>query len=165
MKLVLGIDTGGTYTDAVLLDAETGAVIASGKARTTRDDLSRGISDVMDSLPAGLLPQVGSLALSTTLATNACVEDKGGRAKLILIGAEQDAVAESGPKYGLPPADEIFFVDAAISFDGTRGNPAFLRGSGLPRRRLLPGNPQSDPRAEGEIPADGEVRPLHRLRP
>ena len=119
MKLVLGIDTGGTYTDAVLLDAETGAVIASGKARTTRDDLSRGISDVMDSLPAGLLPQVGSLALSTTLATNACVEDKGGRAKLILIGAEQDAVAESGPKYGLPPADEIFFVDAAISFDGT----------------------------------------------
>ena len=82
MKLVLGIDTGGTYTDAVLLDAGTGAVVASGKARTTRDDLSRGISDVMDSLPAGLLPQVGSLALSTTLATNACVEDKGGRAKL-----------------------------------------------------------------------------------
>ena len=52
MKLVLGIDTGGTYTDAVLLDAGTGAVVASGKARTTRDDLSRGISDVMDSLPA-----------------------------------------------------------------------------------------------------------------
>ena len=57
MKLVLGIDTGGTYTDAVLLDAGTGAVVASGKARTTRDDLSRGISDVMDSLPA---PSPGS---------------------------------------------------------------------------------------------------------
>ncbi|MGI5894112.1 MAG: hydantoinase/oxoprolinase family protein [Candidatus Merdivicinus sp.] len=119
MKLVLGIDTGGTYTDAVLLDTESGQILASGKAQTTKEDLSLGISAVMDCLPQELLPQVESLALSTTLATNACVEDKGGRAKLILIGAEKPVVEETGARYGLPPAKEIFFVDAAIQFDGT----------------------------------------------
>ena len=87
MHLVLGIDTGGTYTDAVLYDTETGRVMASGKAQTTRDDLSVGISAVMDTLPPDLLKQIESLSLSTTLATNACVEDKRGRAKLIFIGA------------------------------------------------------------------------------
>lgn len=119
MKLVLGIDTGGTYTDAVLLDTETGKIVASGKSQTTKDDLARGISAVMDRLPQELLPQVESLALSTTLATNACVEDKGGRAKLIFIGAEKDVVEETGARYGLPSASEIFFVDADIQFDGT----------------------------------------------
>lgn len=140
MHLVLGIDTGGTYTDAVLYDTETRRVVASGKAQTTRDDLSRGIGAVMDTLPGELLRQVESLSLSTTLATNACVEDKGGRAKLIFIGAEEQAVAETGAKYGLPSANEIFFVDAEIQFDGSvsrepdwdaflRDIPPFLEGA------------------------------------
>ena len=34
-----GIDTGGTWTDAVICDLETNAVLASGKAQTTHDDL------------------------------------------------------------------------------------------------------------------------------
>ena len=140
MHLVLGIDTGGTYTDAVLYDTETGRVAASGKAQTTRDDLSIGISAVMDTLPPDLLKQIESLSLSTTLATNACVEDKGGRAKLIFIGAERPVVEETGAKYGLPPASEIFFLDAEIQFDGTvarepdwdaflRDIPPFLEGA------------------------------------
>ena len=40
------IDTGGTFTDAVLLD-EAGAVVASAKALTTKDDLSVGIGQAM----------------------------------------------------------------------------------------------------------------------
>ena len=119
MKLVLGIDTGGTYTDAVLLDTDSGRVVASGKSQTTKEALSIGIGAVLGHLPAELLPQVESRAHYTTHATKACVEDKGGRAKLIFIGAERDVVAETGAKYGLPSADEIFFVDAQIQFDGT----------------------------------------------
>ena len=42
MSLVIGLDTGGTYTDAALLDADHGVVLATGKALTTRDDLSVG---------------------------------------------------------------------------------------------------------------------------
>lgn len=102
MHLVLGIDTGGTYTDAVLYDTEAGTVVASGKAQTTRYDLSVGINAVMDTLPPDLLKQIESLSLSTTLATNACVEDKGGRAKLIFIGAERPVVEETGENTAFP---------------------------------------------------------------
>ena len=42
MTLVLGIDTGGTYTDAVILRDET-ELIASAKSLTTRQDLALGI--------------------------------------------------------------------------------------------------------------------------
>ena len=39
MSLVIGLDTGGTYTDAALLDVDRGVVLATGKTLTTRDDL------------------------------------------------------------------------------------------------------------------------------
>ena len=47
MELGLGIDTGGTYTDAVLIDLESNSIISKAKALTTRDDLSVGIRNSM----------------------------------------------------------------------------------------------------------------------
>jgi len=47
MTLVIGLDTGGTYTDAALLDATGGHVLATGKALTTRDDLSIGLGEAI----------------------------------------------------------------------------------------------------------------------
>ena len=79
MKLGLGIDTGGTYTDAVIYDFDGGSALAWGKAPTTRENLADGIAAAMDTLPGDLIRQVGRVALSTTLATNACVEGRGGR--------------------------------------------------------------------------------------
>ena len=43
MTRVIGLDTGGTYTDAALVDTDGGRVVATGKALTTRDDLSIGV--------------------------------------------------------------------------------------------------------------------------
>ncbi len=74
MAIGFGIDTGGTCTDAVLFDFDTRAVLAKGKALTTREDLSLGILAAIAALPASLLAQAKIVALSTTLATNACVE-------------------------------------------------------------------------------------------
>lgn len=119
MKLGLGIDTGGTYTDAVIYDFEEGRVAASGKSPTTKEDLAIGIGRVLERLPERLLAEVEFLSLSTTLATNACVEDKGGRAKLIFIGADRKVVEDTGMEYGLPPAEELYFLDADIRMDGT----------------------------------------------
>jgi|GEM_PF-4736254 len=53
MGLTLGIDTGGTYTDAVLVD-KTGHVHSSAKALTSHDDLSRGIGEAFDGARFGL---------------------------------------------------------------------------------------------------------------
>lgn len=84
----IGIDTGGTYTDAVLLDIHSGAVVATHKERTTHHDLSLGVGKAL----AGLLrhsvqpQQVVRMSVSTTLATNAVIEGRGARVGLFVLG-------------------------------------------------------------------------------
>lgn len=111
----IGIDTGGTYTDAVVYDLETGEIRASAKSLTTRDDLKQGIKRVLCMLPEEELKQAESLALSTTLATNACVENKGGRAKLIFIGVSEKTFDEVGKSYGIENREDVYFLDCEIS--------------------------------------------------
>jgi len=88
MALLLGVDTGGTYTDAVLMRDEE-AVVASAKSLTTKQDLSIGIGASVRAVLAesgAAAGDVGMVSLSTTLATNALVEGQGGRVALIMIG-------------------------------------------------------------------------------
>jgi len=89
----LGIDAGGTYTDTVLYDFSENRVVAWAKAVTTHDDYSRGIEASLDRLasriPKELFSKVGLVSISTTLATNAIVEGKGGRAGIILVGYDR----------------------------------------------------------------------------
>ncbi|MCV0395806.1 MAG: hydantoinase/oxoprolinase family protein [Rhizobiaceae bacterium] len=95
--LHLGIDTGGTYTDAVLW-SESAGVVAKAKALTTRHDLAIGIENAVEAVMAGSRSAPGDIALvsmSTTLATNALVEGQGGRAALVMIGfSEGDLVRD-----------------------------------------------------------------------
>ncbi|WEX09249.1 hydantoinase/oxoprolinase family protein [Chelativorans sp. AA-79] len=89
--VLLGIDTGGTYTDAVLYSERAG-LVAKAKALTTRHDLAEGIAAAADAVLARTQPaRVGLVSMSTTLATNAVVEGQGGRVGLVMIGfAEAD---------------------------------------------------------------------------
>ncbi|MFA6472127.1 MAG: DUF1638 domain-containing protein [Candidatus Latescibacterota bacterium] len=91
--LVIGIDAGGTFTDAVAVSLKKHRVLASGKSPTTHHDLSIGVRNALLTLPETLRKTAGRLAISTTLATNAIVEEKGSRTGLILIGYDND-VAE-----------------------------------------------------------------------
>src|ERR1700730_7589969 len=98
--LWLGLDTGGTFTDAVLL-ADGRRVIASAKALTTPWNLAIGISKairaVLDLLPAGASrEQVGLVSVSTTLATNAVVENRFSPVCTLLIGFDDAMVERSG---------------------------------------------------------------------
>jgi N-methylhydantoinase A/oxoprolinase/acetone carboxylase beta subunit len=90
VDLGLGFDTGGTYTDAVLMDILNGKVIAKAKALTTRDDLSVGIKNSVKSFDKKLFRDVVMVSMSSTLATNSIVEGKGCRVGLISIGTEFD---------------------------------------------------------------------------
>ncbi|MFG6559261.1 hydantoinase/oxoprolinase N-terminal domain-containing protein [Sulfitobacter sp. 1A15299] len=88
MAVLLGVDTGGTYTDAVLIRDET-EVIATAKALTTRADLAVGVGKAVSAVLAqsGVAAEkIAMASLSTTLATNALVEGQGGRAALIYVG-------------------------------------------------------------------------------
>jgi N-methylhydantoinase A/oxoprolinase/acetone carboxylase beta subunit len=94
----LGIDTGGTYTDAVLLRGSDGMIVDSKKAFTTYPDLQIGISAVLDALDQELLSQVSLVSVSTTLSTNSLLEGRGTPVGLVLI-AYRTASCRTGIPY------------------------------------------------------------------
>lgn len=107
MTIALGIDTGGTYTDAALVDYESGQVRAGAKALTTHHNLATGIGNAiaavleMQAVDPG---EVGLVALSTTLATNALVEGKGSPVCLLLLGYDPALIEQFGfaPEFVTP---------------------------------------------------------------
>ena len=119
MRIGIGIDTGGTYTDIVAYDYDDEKVLFKSKTLTTKEDLTVCISHSLDALPDGLLDKVISISLSTTLATNACVEGKGGKARLVLLGLPEYTVDGLGidEKYGIAREDAMC-VNTGGSFDG-----------------------------------------------
>lgn len=84
MVLGLGIDTGGTYTDSVVIDTDTKEIVCRSKALTTRDDLIKGIVASLKGLSK--TDGISIVSLSSTLATNSIVEGKSCRVGLIVLG-------------------------------------------------------------------------------
>ena len=120
MKIAIGIDTGGTCTDAVAYDYSENRVLAKGKTLTTRENLSVGISKALDTLPQDYIRDAVLISLSTTLATNACVENKGARAKLVIFGLTDELMERLGveKQYGIKPGF-VRCVDTHSSADGS----------------------------------------------
>lgn len=96
--LMLGIDTGGTYTDAVLVtDEAVPQIVDSAKALTTHHDLAAGIGEAMLAVTTSIDPSTITLvSVSTTLATNAIVEGQGGSVCLITMGFSPTDLAQGG---------------------------------------------------------------------
>ncbi|MCZ6470271.1 MAG: hydantoinase/oxoprolinase family protein, partial [Gammaproteobacteria bacterium] len=109
MTLRLGIDTGGTFTDAVLVD-DNKHIVAAEKSLTTRFDLTIGIGDVIEKLPRAKLEQVKMVSLSTTLTTNSVVEGLGAPVCVLLPGYSQKQVKQSGLLQILP-AQMVVILD------------------------------------------------------
>ena len=121
MTLVIGLDTGGTYTDAALLDTATGTVRATGKSLTTRDDLSIGVGGAIRRVLEdfdGSAADIDLVSLSTTLATNAVVEGVGGRVGLLMIGFDETSLQRADLARALGQ-DPVFFINGGHAADGT----------------------------------------------
>ncbi len=86
MSYSLGIDAGGTYTDAVLLRDEDETIIQSSKALTSYPDPLEGIKRSIDGLDPECLENVKVVSVSTTLSTNSILEGTGSPVALVLIG-------------------------------------------------------------------------------
>jgi N-methylhydantoinase A/oxoprolinase/acetone carboxylase beta subunit len=104
---LLGVDTGGTCTDAAVLDAETRTVICSAKALTTKGDLAIGVIAAMNAalakLPSTMTPSdIALVSVSTTLATNAVVEGHGGHVGVVLVGFDDAMRAKTGIEAAFP---------------------------------------------------------------
>lgn len=109
MSYSLGIDTGGTYTDSVIMDMESCELLSRSKSPTTRDNLEIGISSSIDGLEKDLLSKISYVSLSSTLATNAVVEGKCCRVGLISIGKRAGFTA---------PVSHYAYVDGKFDMMG-----------------------------------------------
>ena len=104
---LIGVDTGGTYTDAAVIEADGHRVIATAKAITTKGDLAVGvvqaITQALAQLPHEIPPQrIAMLSVSTTLATNAVVEGHGSATGVILIGFDARMAERTGIQKAFP---------------------------------------------------------------
>lgn len=116
MALKLGIDTGGTYTDAVLVDKQQ-RVVASAKALTTQQQLSIGIGAAIDAVLKQNQERIELVSLSTTLATNALVEGEGSSVCLLLAGFPSQQ-SENPKLRALMGADPVVTVAGGHGAEG-----------------------------------------------
>ncbi|MCL6442452.1 MAG: hydantoinase/oxoprolinase family protein [Alicyclobacillus sp.] len=120
----IGIDVGGTNTDAVILDADN-QVIAEVKTATTEDvttGIERALGSVLD-LAKIDRSEVKYAMLGTTHCTNAIVERKRlNRVGIIRIGAPATLAVE--PLTGIPEdltasfSHHVLTVEGGHEFDG-----------------------------------------------
>jgi hypothetical protein len=123
---LLGFDTGGTYTDAVLFDPARGAVAAAAKALTTKHNLAIGLRGAMEAVLRQLpVDDIGFVSLSTTLATNAIVEGQGSPICLLLMGYEPSALDRAGLRRALGH-DPVCFIAGGHSATGDEQAPLDL---------------------------------------
>lgn len=126
MPLLLGIDTGGTFTDAALIDAATGGVVAAAKSPTTHHDLVIGVAGAIDAVLAAqpdCAQHIGLVAVSTTLATNALVESTGSPACLITLGFSESELDNAGVVSGLAPGDDLIVLPGGHDAHGAEQLP------------------------------------------
>ena len=125
MAILLGIDTGGTYTDAVLYCEEQG-VLSTAKSLTTKHDLSLGITDaaksVLENMPNIKSKDIRLVSISTTLATNAIVESHGLPVGLIMIGQPETALDRAGLRQALGD-DPVVFIAGGHTSLGEEKDP------------------------------------------
>jgi N-methylhydantoinase A/oxoprolinase/acetone carboxylase beta subunit len=110
IKTGLGIDAGGTYTDAVIYDLKDNKTLCKSKALTTKWDFTRGINKALKKLDQEKLFQIELVSLSTTLATNAIVENEGQKVGMILmppVGFDIDKDISFQPKSAIRGQLEI----------------------------------------------------------
>jgi len=122
-KWYLGIDTGGTYTDGVLLDSASRKVLRTAKVLTTHSDLRQCIAEVLDCLAMDDDPAaIAMVSLSTTLATNAIAEGKRRPVALLLLGYDPELVHKFNfhRQFG---TSHYFFIDGKPGIDGKDSIP------------------------------------------
>lgn len=140
MAYFLGVDTGGTYTDAVILDEGATRVLGKAKSLTTRGDLSLGIGRAVDAALASAAVAARDIALvslSTTLATNALVEGQGGRVALVFIGFDAADLERGGLTEALG-GDPVVQLAGGHEHSGTEAAPLDLAALTAEATRLAP---------------------------
>ncbi len=128
----IGVDVGGTFTDFVLRDEETGSVAVHKVPSTPADPseaVRNGLPALLEKAGAGA-HGVGQLLHATTVATNAIIQRRGAKTALITTRGFRDVLILGRQKRyetydlhmrkpdPLVPRGQIFEVRERVSFEG-----------------------------------------------
>ena len=118
--MLLGLDVGGTFTDAVIIEGHR--VVSSAKRRTTKDNLMQGIGEALDVVLASCdTSNIEQVTLSTTVVTNTIVEEKEQVVDLYVVtgpGRNVDDIFPVSPIYLQGYTDHRGIVVERTSTDG-----------------------------------------------
>lgn len=121
--MLLGLDVGGTFTDAVIIDGHR--VVATAKRRTTKDNLMYGIGEALDAVLEDCdTSNIEQVTLSTTVVTNTIVEAKEQVVDLYVItgpGRNVDDIFPVEPIYLQGYTDHRGIVVERTPADAVRG--------------------------------------------
>ena len=121
--MLLGLDVGGTFTDAVIIDGHR--VVATAKRRTTKDNLMNGIGEALDAVLEDCdTSNIEQVTLSTTVVTNTIVEAKEQVVDLYVItgpGRNVDDIFPVEPIYLQGYTDHRGIVVERTPADAVRG--------------------------------------------
>jgi N-methylhydantoinase A len=130
----LAVDIGGTFTDAVLIDGESGRVVVDKTLSTPSQPLEGVKRGVLGALArAGVTPDEirAPIVHATTLVTNALIEGKIAKAALVTtLGFADTLLIRNEHRYDMYdlqiefppppiPRDRTFEIDERVSSDGT----------------------------------------------
>lgn len=120
--MLLGLDVGGTFTDAVIIDGHR--VVSTAKRRTTKDNLMQGIGEALDAvLDSCDTSNIEQVTLSTTVVTNTIVEKKEQVVDLYVVtgpGRNVDDIFPVSPIYLQGYTDHRGIVVERTSTDAVR---------------------------------------------
>ncbi len=132
-SLRVGIDVGGTFTDVVVVDATTRAIVARVKVPTTHDASEGVAAGIVAGLARALeapgvdASRIAFIAHSTTQATNALLE--GDVARVGIVGLHGAAAFFARRQLHVPPmrlAENAIFAPAVV-FARADDEPAIVR--------------------------------------
>lgn len=120
--MLLGLDVGGTFTDAVIIEGHR--VVSSAKRRTTKDNLMQAIGEALDAVLASCdTSNIEQVTLSTTVVTNTIVEEKEQVVDLYVVtgpGRNVDDIFPVSPIYLQGYTDHRGIVVERTSTDAVR---------------------------------------------
>lgn len=121
--MLLGLDVGGTFTDAVIINGHR--VVATAKRRTTKNNLMNGIGEALDAVLEGYdASNIEQVTLSTTVVTNTIVEGKEKPVDLYVVtgpGRNVDDIFPVSPIYLQGYTDHRGIVVEHTPADAVRG--------------------------------------------
>ncbi len=127
---MLGVDIGGTFTDVLALEPETGSVLSATKVATTPDDPALGALAGIDRFFADRRDRIEAVFHGTTVGTNALITKRAARTALLTTAGFRDVLAlrrharprlyDLSPRVSAPlvPRERRIEVKERVAHDG-----------------------------------------------